>query len=209
MIMMNSRARITSCTTIYNLYGYAMEKSLPTGGFRWLNEKEIENFNFDIISEESPKGYIFEVDLGYPVELHNTHKDLPFCPEHAKPPGSKEEKLLTTLYDKERYVIHYSYLLQALNHGLKLKKVQRILEFDQSPWLKKYIDLNSQLRQKAKTEFEKYFYKLMNNSTFGKTMENVKNHKDVKLVSKWEGRTERKLSYQNLIFVVAQYLILT
>ena len=108
-----------------NLYGFAMEKPLPVGGFRWLSDQEMENLNIDSLYEGSPKGYIFEADLHYAEEIHDIHKDLPFCPEHAAPPGSKQKKLMTTLFDKEKYVIHYLYLKQALKFGLELKKVHK------------------------------------------------------------------------------------
>ena len=173
---------------VNNLYGFAMEKPLPKGGFRWLNECEMKDLNLDQLTEDSPKGYLYEVDLEYPEEIHDVHKDLPFCPEHSTPPRSKQKKLMTTLFDKKNYVIHYMYLKQALENGLILKKIHAILEFDQEPWLKKYVDLNSQLRQRATNEFEKNFYKLMNNAVYGKTMENVKKRLDVKLISKWDGR---------------------
>lgn len=173
---------------INNLYGKAMEHFLPFGNFRWLTKKEMKNYDILSIENDSSKGYILEVDLDYPESLHELHKDLPFCSEHLKPPGSREKKLLTTLYNKINYVIHYIHLKQVVKNGLKLSKIHRILEFDQKPWLKSYIDLNSRFRRGSTSEFEKNFFKLMNNSIYGKTMENVRKRKDVKLINKWYGR---------------------
>ena len=85
--------------------------------------------------------------------------------------------------DKENYVIHISALKQALNHGLILKEVHRVIEFRQEAWLKPYSDMNTKLRTDAKNDFEKDFFKLMNDSVFGKTMENVRNHREIKLVT--------------------------
>ena len=93
------------------------------------------------------------------------------------------EKLVPNLRDKKRYSVQIKTLNQALKHGLKLKKVHRVIEFQQSKWMKAYIMLNTRLRIAAKNEFEKDIFKLMNNSVFGKTMENIRNHKDMKLVT--------------------------
>ena len=105
---------------------------------------------------------------------------MPFLPERMK--IDKTQKLECNLRDKKTYVVHISILKQALNHGLKLKKVHRVIEFNQEAWLKKYIDMNTELRKKASNNFEKDFFKLMNKVVFGKTMENVRKHRDIKLV---------------------------
>ena len=104
-----------------------MTQPLPYGGFEWLTNVD-DYFNFDI-SNHSPVGYILEVDLDYPEEIHDTHSDLPFCSEHSKPSGSIQEKLLTTLLPNRKYVLHYRVLKQALVNGLKLKKIHRVLKF--------------------------------------------------------------------------------
>ena len=124
---------------------------------------------------------MLKVDIEYPKELHNLHKDLPFLCERRK--LDKTSKLVTTLDDKKDYVVHISALKQALNHGSKFTKIHNVLEFKQVAWMKKYIDKNTKLRSEAKNDFEKDFFKLMNNSVYGKTMENVRKHRDIHLVT--------------------------
>ena len=131
------------------------------------------------------KDSFFEVDVQYLEKLHELHNDLPFLPERMK--IEKVEKLVANLHDKTEYVIHTRNLKQALNNGSVLKKVHRTIKFNQNVWLKPYIDINTDLRKKTKNDFEKYFFNLMNNAVFGKTMENVKKHRDIKLVT-----TERR-----------------
>ena len=112
--------------------------------------------------------------------MRDLHSDLPFLPEIMK--IDKCNKLVCNLNDKKT-VVHIRSLKQALNHGLILKKVRKVIQFNQEAWLKPYIDMNTELRRQAKNDFEKHFFKLMNNSFFGKTMENVRKHKDIKLVT--------------------------
>ena len=95
----------------------------------------------------------------------------------------KCNKLVCNFYDKKEYVVHIRTLRQALNHGLILKKVHRLIQFKQEAWLKPYIETNTKLRTEVKNDFKKYLFKLMNNFVFGKTMENVKKHRDNKLVA--------------------------
>ncbi|XP_043479037.1 uncharacterized protein LOC122509227 [Leptopilina heterotoma] len=169
-----------------NLYGWAMVQPLPHGGFKWVENVD-NSFDFNV-ADDAPTGYILEVDLDYPDHLHDKHSDFPFCPERSKPPGSKEEKLLTILLPKRKHVLHYRALKQAIANGLVLVKIHRVLKFDQSTWLKSYIDFNTTRRTNASNEFKKNLFKLMNNAVFGKTMENVRKHVDIKLVTKWKGR---------------------
>ena len=119
-----------------------------------------------------------EVDVLYPKELHDKHKDLPFMCKGMK--IGNVEKLVTNLYYKRRYV------QPALDHGLILEKIHRMIEFKQSPWMKEYIAFNTKLRTAAEDDFEKDFYKLMNNAVFGKTMENICKHRNIKLVNNEE-----------------------
>ena len=159
-----------------------MCKKLPVSNFTWVEDLSIftESFikNYD---ENSDTGYILEVDVEYPENLHKLHRDLPFLPGRMK--INKCSKLVCTLYNKQNYVIHIGALKQALNHGLVLKKVHWVIKFYQEAWLKPYIDTYTKLRTEATTDFERDFFKLMNNSVFGKAMENVKNHRDIGIVT--------------------------
>ena len=176
-----------------NLYGWAMSKLLPVNGFKWIdNNKTAEPvINEDFIKnydENNNKGYIFEVDVKYPKRLHELHSDLPFLPERME--INKCKKLVCNLYNKKKYVANINTLKQALNHGLKFKKIHRVIEFNQEAWLKPYIDMNTELRKLAKNDFEKDLFKLINNSVFGKTMENIRKHRDIKLVTTGKKRSK-------------------
>ncbi|XP_072033622.1 uncharacterized protein [Amphiura filiformis] len=156
-----------------NLYGWAMSQPLPTGGFEWMTPKQLDSW------DEIP--CILEVDLEYPKKLHDLHNDYPLAPERVT--VNRVEKLIPNLGDKEKYVIHHTALKQCLDLGLKLTKIHRGIIFNESPFMKKYIDLNTELRKNANSEFEKDFFKLMNNSVFGKTMENIRNRVNIHLVN--------------------------
>ena len=184
-----------------NLYGWAMSQYLPTGNFKWLTKEQINKTNLANYSEEHDEGLLLEVDLDYPQELHDLHNDFPLAPEKLKVnknmlseycqkisekfniSSGQVHKLITMLGKKEKYVLHYRNLQLYLSLGLKLKKVHRVLQFNQSPWLKKYIDFNTNKRTLSSNDFEKNFFKLMNNSVFGKTMENLRKRVDVRLVT--------------------------
>ena len=169
-----------------NLYGCAMSEKLPTHGFKWLTGGEMEKI-YENRHNLNKMPCILEIDLKYPENLHDLHNDYPLCPEKVKCKNGVE-KLIPNLRDKKKYVLHYKNLIQCLDMGLKIKNIHRGIKFVESECMKPYIDKNTNLRAKAKNNFEKDFYKLMNNSVFGKTMENIRNRVDVKLVN-----TEEKL----------------
>ena len=194
-----------------NLYGWAMSLPLPKKNFHWKRvmptEEQIMKMKWN-----SKKGWILEVDLEYPAHLHDAHNDYPLAPEKKsiKPEQMSDyqrrlmadldltmpetEKLLLTLEDKEKYVVHYRNLQFYLRQGMRLKNVHRVIEFDQEPWMEPYIRMNTEFRKQARSDFETDFYKLMNNSVFGKTMENLRNRVDVKMVRAWETDKIRKLT---------------
>ena len=175
-----------------NLYGWAMSQPLPYGNFQWVEADSV-------IPKKKGIGHIYEVDLEYPKELHDLHNDYPCAAEKLKVTddmlsdycreiknkfnisSGNVHKLIPTLRDKKNYVLHEENLKLYLSLGLKLKKVHRVPEFSEKPWLKKYIDFNTQKRKEAKNAFEKDFFKLMNNSVFGKTMENIRKRSNIYL----------------------------
>src|SRR5688572_7080243 len=157
-----------------NLYGWAMCKNLPTHGFEWMSDDELNDWR--------TTSCILEVDLHYSKDLHDLHNDYPLAPESVTPESSTVPKLIPNLNDKVKYIVHYENLKQYESLGLKITKIHRGIKFEESAWLKKYIDLNTSLRTKATNDFEKDFFKLMNNSVFGKTRECIENRVDVRLV---------------------------
>ena len=165
-----------------NLYDAVMSEKLPINEFKWVNDisRIDKKFVKSYDKKNSGKGYILEVDVDYPSKLHKLHSDMLFLLERMK--IDKIQKLVCNLHDKKKSVVHISILKQVLDHGLKLKKVHRVIEFNQEAWLNKYIDMNTELRKKASNDFEKDFFKLTNSAVFGKTMENVRKHRDIKLV---------------------------
>ena len=166
-----------------NLYGWAMSQPLPTGGFHWVEFDECKDLKSIVnkLAKCKDHGYLLEVDVAYPRKLHDYHNDLPFMCAKMKINGA--EKLVSNLYYKRKYVIHIKALKQAIDHGLVPEKIHRAIEFKQSAWMREYIDFNTKLRTAAKNDFENDFYKLMNNSVFGKTMENIRKHRNIKLVN--------------------------
>ena len=172
-----------------NLYGWAMSEYLPCGRFKWL--KNIDKFDIKSINGKSSIGYFLEVDLEYPDGLHELHNDFPLAPKkcavfsdmlskYCKKIADKCEikfgdvkKLISNLSNKTNYVVHYRNLQLYLSLGMKLTKIHRVLKFKQSDWMKNYIDFNTEKKLNAANDFEKDFFKLMINSVYEKTIENL------------------------------------
>ena len=182
-----------------NLYGWSMSEYLPYEKFEWL--ENIHGFDVMSINEKNDIGYILEVDLEYLKELHKLHNDYSLDPEkiavtnnmlskYCKKIANEYDikvddikKLITNLKNKTKYVLHYRNLQLYLFLGMKLIKIHRMLKFKQSNWMKKYIDFNTEKRKNAANNFEKDFFKLMINSVYGKTMENLRKRINVRFVN--------------------------
>ena len=182
-----------------NLYGWAMSQPLPSGEFEWV--EDTDNINLDDYINDEGRGMVLEVDMEYPSKLHDLHNGYPLAPEsmkikpemlsdYARNMAEKfnltvgeVHKLVTSLGPRKNYVVHVRNLKLYTDLGMKLTKVHRAVTFKQSCWLKDYIAFNAKMRSASKNTFEKNFFKLMNNSIYGKTMENLRKRVDVKLVS--------------------------
>ena len=183
---------------VNSLYPWAMNQYLPYGGFRWVNPDE---FILENVEPDSDIGHILEVDLTYPKELHDFHNEYPYCCEHktlnhdmlspyakciAEKHGlasGKSSKLVSSLNDKAKYVIHEVNLKQAVDAGLKLTKIHRVIRFNQKPWMRKFIEFNINKRKESKNEFEKGFFKIMCNATYGRTLMNLRKRQNISLIT--------------------------
>ena len=151
------------------------------------------------MTEEKPENWrefpcVLEVDLEYPKELHDSHNDYPLAPESLE--IGKVKKLAPNLKNKEKYILHRKNLKLYLSLGMRLLRVHRGIRFKEEAWMKSYIEKNTALRIKAKNSFDKDFFKLMNNSVFGKTMKNIRKRVDVKLVNS-RGKARKFASLPN------------
>ena len=199
-----------------NLYGFAMSKPLPYDDIKF----ETENICLEEIlntPDDSDIGYFLEVDLEYPHNIRQKTKYLPFAPENKS--ISKDDfgpymksimpknyvshkKLICDWTDKRNYLIHYRMLKFYISHGMKIKQVHSVISFNQNKWLEKYIDFNTQKRNQVVNDFEKDFYKLLNNAFYGKTMENVRNRCKIEIIKRDNYdkilRLQRKLTFNGI-----------
>ena len=168
-----------------NLYAYGMTQNVPKSGFRFLSDREIQKLDILYVPDDGPKGYLLSVELKYPEHLHDLHNDFPLAPEKKHIPNAmlsdyakqlwlehhptksgnitgrgkcKQEKLITDLSDKSKYILHFLNLKQYVELGMEISAIYQVLEFDQDAWLKPYIDFNTKKRQEAKSESEKFFF---------------------------------------------------
>ena len=167
-----------------------MSQKLQYKNCRWVNEKKLIGLNLLHMDADDDTGYILQVDLEYPKELHESHNDYPLAPETLT--IDKIDKLTLNLNNKTKYILHLKNLQLFFSLGLKLTRIHKVLPFKQKDWMRTYIVLNTDLRIASKNDFEKDFFKLMNNSVFGKTMENIRNRYDIRLVN--EEKQAKKLA---------------
>ena len=188
-----------------NLYGWAMQQPLPTGNFKWIHKDEeivgerLEE-TLDVIKnlkDDDPIGVYIELDFEYPDEIKEKTKHFPLAPSHFHAPPeiqsdyqrsfnnkTKNKKLVCTQLPQEKYLIHYRNLKYYLSLGLKVNKIHSLISFNQSTWMKNYIDGNTAKRNAAATLFEKDLYKVLNNAAFGKTMEDIRKRRDIIIITK-------------------------
>ena len=199
-----------------NLHGFGMSQPLPYDNITF----ETENVCLEEIlntPDDNDIGYFLEVDLEYPYSIRQKTKYFPFRPENKS--ISKDDfgpymksimpknyvshkKLICDWTDKRNYLIHYRMLKFYIRHGMKIKEVHRVISFKQNKWLEKYIDFNTQKRNQAVNDFEKDFYKLLNNAFYDKTMENVRNRCKIEIIKRDDHnknlRWQKKLTFNGI-----------
>jgi hypothetical protein len=217
-----------------NLYGWAMSQPLPNGEFEWV--EDTNNIRLEDYINDDGRGMVLEVDLEYPDEMHDLHNGYPLAPESKEISGNMlsdyakniaekfkltiggVRKFITSLGPRKKYVVHVRNLKLYTDLGMKLTKVHRAVTFKQSCWLKDYIDFNTKMRSVSKNAFEKNFFKLMNNSIYEKTMENLRKRVNVKLVSSKDDLLKlvaspcfqsHRIMNENLIVVKSMKKVLT
>ena len=182
----NKESLHIQCLDINHLYIWAISQKLAVNNLERIKDtSEFKKYFISNYNREIDEGYFLEVNFQYLEKSYELHNDLPFLPKRVK--IEKVENLVANLHGKTECVLHIRNLKQALNHGLRLKKVHRVIKLNQNAWLKPYIDMNT---EKVENDFEHNFFKLMNNAVFGKTMRNLRKHRDIKVVT-----IERKRNY--------------
>ena len=182
----NKESLHIQCLDINNLYIWEISQKLAVNNLERIKDtSQFKKYFISNYNKEIDEGYFLEVNFQYLEKSYELHNDLPFLPKRMK--IEKVENLVANLHDKTECVLHIRNLKQALNHGLRLKKVHRVIKLNQNAWLKRYIDMNT---EKVENDFEHNFFKLMNNAVFGKTMRNLRKHRDIKVVT-----IERKRNY--------------
>ena len=182
------------------LYSEAMKSRLPARNFRFLSKKEIENFDVMSKLEEDKYGFILEVDIDYPKSIHDITADYPLAPEKISITDNElsskslefkkklnlknmnsVQKLIPNVNDKKKYIVHYLNLIYYIKQGMVLKKIHRILEFEQEAWLKSFVEYNTHKRNESNSNFQKMYYKLLTNSVYGKLLENKRKRQNIHL----------------------------
>jgi hypothetical protein len=201
-----------------NLYGWAMMKPMPLGGYRWmdatewtdeLGERIKTGASFQDVMDELDQrdvNFYLEVDATFPPNIHDWMSDYPMLPEKLAPPNGTTEKLINHLGPRRKYVLAYETYLLALQHGVHFSNIHRILRFQQSAWLKAYIEFNTQERQKAKNKFQQDYFKLMNNALFGKFLEDVTKYADFELFGPGKQKKFKNI-HQQKPFLIQQEVV--
>jgi hypothetical protein len=181
-----------------NLYGDGQTRPMPVGDYAWCTPEEIAQLDWEAMDDDQSTGYIVEVTLSYPKKFHRAHNSYPLAPEHVVLKGDElspyakncyktlnpldklssysAQKLTATFNTREKYVVHYMNLRKYLELGMKLVKVHRVLKFQQSTFLRQYIDHCTQKRMSSKTPFQKNLWKFFNNANFGKFIERIRDY---------------------------------
>ncbi|XP_063235651.1 uncharacterized protein LOC134538341 [Bacillus rossius redtenbacheri] len=168
------------------LYAHTMLDKLPVGKFEWVPRDEYASWDFNAIDIDGDTSYFAEVDLTFPDDCHDRLSDLPLAPVNGVPPNGRMSKLLLTLVPRNNYVVHAKTLRHYVRYGAVIGQVHRVLRFEQAAWMKDYITFNAERRAQAANPFEKSFFKLLSNAVYGKSLEDSRKHRDIRIASCYE-----------------------